>query len=150
VLICLVAFFGVVAGVNAIMIRAAVSTFGGVETGSAYRAGLEFKNEIAAAELQEARHWQVTAHAERNAAGEAVVDIRALDAKGAPLAGLAATVRLAHPTNARLDRTLTLSESASGRFRGAAEATAGHWNLVLDLTRGEERLFRSRSRIVLK
>ena len=32
VLICLVAFFAIVAGVNAVMIRAAVSTFGGVET----------------------------------------------------------------------------------------------------------------------
>ncbi len=32
VLICLVAFFAVVAGVNAVMIAAAVSTFGGVET----------------------------------------------------------------------------------------------------------------------
>ena len=42
VLVCLVAFFAVVAGVNAVMIRAAVSTFGGVETESAYQAGLAF------------------------------------------------------------------------------------------------------------
>ena len=39
VLICLIAFFAVVAIVNGIMIRAAISTFGGVETGSAYQAG---------------------------------------------------------------------------------------------------------------
>ena len=35
VLACLLAFFAVVAGVNALMIRAAVSTFGGVETENA-------------------------------------------------------------------------------------------------------------------
>ena len=54
VLICLVAFFAVVAGVNGIMIRAAVSTFGGVETGNAYQAGLAFAQEIAAVEAQDA------------------------------------------------------------------------------------------------
>ncbi len=150
VLICFVAFFAVVAGANAIMIRAAVSTFGGVETGSAYRAGLEFKNEIAAAERQDAQHWQVTAHTERDASGRAMVDVSAADAKGMPLAGLAATVRFAHPTNARLDRTIGLAEAMAGRLRGAVELPAGHWNLVIDLMRGDERLFRSRSRIVLR
>ena len=54
VLICLVAFFAVVAGVNAVMIRAAVSTFGGVETDSAYQAGLAFAREIAAARRRSA------------------------------------------------------------------------------------------------
>ena len=39
-LFCLIGFFAVVAGVNAIMIRAAVSTFSGVETASARRAAL--------------------------------------------------------------------------------------------------------------
>ena len=61
VLFCLVAFFAVVAGVNAIMIRAAVSTFGGVETANAYQAGLAFAREIAEAAAQDALHWQVKA-----------------------------------------------------------------------------------------
>ena len=39
---------------NAIMIRAAITTFGGVETGSAYQAGLAFKHETAAAQAQDA------------------------------------------------------------------------------------------------
>ena len=53
-LIALVVFFGVVAGVNGIMIRAAVTTFGGVETGSSYQAGLAFERELAAAQAQNA------------------------------------------------------------------------------------------------
>ena len=48
-LVCLVAFFGVVAAVNAVHDPAAVSTFGGVETESSYQAGLAFSREIAAA-----------------------------------------------------------------------------------------------------
>ena len=48
VLICFVAFFAVVAGVNAVMIRAAVSTFSGIETENPYQAGLAFEREILA------------------------------------------------------------------------------------------------------
>ena len=60
-LFCLVSFFAVVAGVNAIMMTFAVTTFGGVETASSYQAGVQFAREEAAAEAQQARHWQVTA-----------------------------------------------------------------------------------------
>ena len=50
VLFCLIGFFAVVAGVNAIMIRAAVSTFSGVETANSYQEGVTFAREEAAAE----------------------------------------------------------------------------------------------------
>ena len=61
VLVGLVAFFAAVAGVNAVMIWAAVSTFGGVETESSYQAGLAFARETAAVAAQDALHWQVKA-----------------------------------------------------------------------------------------
>src|SRR5262245_30122302 len=63
VLAALLGFFGLVAGVNAAMIYAAVSTFGGVETESSYRAGLAFAREAATVAAQDARHWSVTAKA---------------------------------------------------------------------------------------
>ena len=50
---------------NAVLIRLAVSTFGGVETENAYQAGLNFSREIAAAEVQDALHWQVKATVSR-------------------------------------------------------------------------------------
>ena len=52
VLLCLIAFFAVVSIVNGIMIRAAISTFGGLETGSAYQAGQAFTHDIEAASAQ--------------------------------------------------------------------------------------------------
>ena len=58
-LLCLVAFFAVVASVNAVMMTAAVTTFGGVETENSYQAGVAFAREEAAAEAQESRHWRV-------------------------------------------------------------------------------------------
>ena len=54
-----VGFFGVVFAVNAVMVKAATSTFGGVETSSSYKAGLMFEQDVARAEQQDALHWQV-------------------------------------------------------------------------------------------
>ena len=50
VLVWFVAFFGVVFAVNAILVKAATSTFGGVETTSSYKAGQMFEREVARAE----------------------------------------------------------------------------------------------------
>ena len=149
VLLCLVAFFAVVLLANGILIRAAVSTFGGLETASAYQAGQAFARETDAARAQDARQWQVKANV-RLADGEAVVEIEARDAAGTPLAGLEASAAMHHPASRRSDHAVALSEGASGRFRGSAPATAGQWDVLIELSRGGERLFRSRNRVVLQ
>jgi nitrogen fixation protein FixH len=150
VLACLVAFFAVVAGVNAIMVTAAVSTFGGVETVNAYQAGLAFAREEEAAQAQEARHWRVSAKLHPGSNGATVVEIVGRDRSDQPLAGLAASVALTHPTDRRLDHSVDMQPAAPGRFQGTVAPQPGQWNLVIELTRGGERLFRSRERIVLR
>src|SRR5262245_56404798 len=149
VLFSLITFFVVVAGVNGIMITAAVKTFGGVETESSYKAGLAFAREIAAANVQESRHWQVRAAVVRSG-DDARVDVTARDAGDRPLGDLTALVRLAHPTDRRLDQTVAMTADGAGRFRGSATYVAGQWDLVIDLDRGGERMFRSRNRVILK
>jgi nitrogen fixation protein FixH len=146
---CLVAFFAVVAGVNAIMIRAAVSTFGGVETESSYKAGLAFSREVAAAKAQDSRHWDVRAVVTPDTAGQRI-EVTARDADGRPLAGLTAVARFSHPADRRADKVLDMQEVASGRFAGLAEPAAGQWDLVIELLRDGERVFRSRSRVVIR
>lgn len=148
VLIWLIAFFAVVSLANGIMIRAAVTTFGGVEVASSYQAGLAFTREAAAARAQDALHWQVKASV-RPLAERTVVEIDARDAAGRPLPGLQASVNLSHPTDRRADQPVTLSEDASGHFRGTAAPIAGQWDVVIELSRDGERLFRSRNRVVL-
>jgi nitrogen fixation protein FixH len=149
VLICCVAFFAVVAGVNAIMIRAAVSTFGGVEMDNAYQAGLAFAREIAAAQAQDALHWDVRA---RVSAGATATDVEvsAVDAAGARLAGLEASARLVHPADKRSDHVVALREAGPGRFVGSTDVVAGQWELVLELSRDGARVFRSRNRVYLR
>jgi nitrogen fixation protein FixH len=146
----LVAFFGIVFAVNGVLVRAAISTFGGVETLSSYRAGLQFEQEVGLVQRQDALHWQVTGKLARDSAGVAVLDVTARDAQGAPLSGLTADARLAHPADDRLDRVIAVRSVAGGVFHGAAEAQPGQWELIVELYRGDQRVFRSRSRVSLR
>jgi len=146
----LVAFFGIVLAVNGVLVRAAISTFGGVETLSSYRAGLQFEQEVGLVARQDALHWQVSGTLTRDGTGVAVLDVTVRDAQGTPLSGLTADARLAHPADDRLDRVIAVRSVAGGVFHGAAEAQPGQWELIVDLYRGDQRVFRSRSRVSLR
>jgi len=149
VFIALVAFFAVVAGVNAVMIHLAISTFGGVETESSYRAGLAFANEMATAQAQNALHWDVAAKAVMTG-DTTVVEVTARDAAGRPVLNLDASAALAHPTDRRADVAVALAGYGAGQFRGSAPAAAGQWDLVIELSRDGNRLFRSKNRVSLR
>ena len=150
VFFCLVAFFAVVAGVNAVMVSAAVSTFGGIETANAYQAGLSFANEEAAAQAQEARHWRVSARLRPQPSGAIAVELTARDRADRPLTGLDARVVLNHPTTRRLDHAVSMQADGAGHFRSDAVAAPGQWDLIIDLTRDGQRLFRSKERVSLR
>ncbi|MDI4665360.1 FixH family protein [Xanthobacter autotrophicus] len=149
VLFTLLAFFGVVMGVNFLMARLAVSTFAGVETESSYKAGLAFSAEHRAAEKQAARHWSVNVELASPGNDARVVTIRVLDATGAPLSQLAPDGRFSHPTDARRDVGLDLKPLGDGRYRATAAAGPGQWDLVIDFAQGGERQFRSKNRVQL-
>jgi nitrogen fixation protein FixH len=150
VLLCLLGFFGVVFAVNGVLVQAAISTFGGVETSSSYKAGLMFEQEVARAEQQDDLHWQVAGKIARAKTGEAVLDISARDPKGIPLADLTAQARLAHPADDRLDHVIALERTNAGLFHGEVQTQPGQWELIVDLYRGDARVFRSRSRVTLR
>jgi nitrogen fixation protein FixH len=151
VLLCLLAFFGVVIGINAVMMALAIGTMPGLETEKPYQAGIGYNAEIAAARAQAMRRWKVVSHIERGASGRASIQVEARDGDGAPLARLAVTVLLARPTDQRADRTISLTEYESGRYVGeTADIAPGLWDFELDADRGMERMFRSRKRITLE
>jgi nitrogen fixation protein FixH len=149
VLFCLLGFFGAVLTANAVMVKAAMSTFGGVQTVSSYKAGLMFGQDVARAERQDELHWQVNGKLSRDGAGNAVLDISVRDLKGSAVNGLAARARLAHPADARRDHTIVLENASAGRFHGVTQAEPGQWELIVDLYRDDARVFRSRSRLML-
>lgn len=150
VLLGLVTFFGVIIGVNGAMIYAALSTFGGVETDSAYQAGRMYENDIAMAQAQDARRWRVEAAVTTLPDGERRLDVVARDATGKPLAGMEASAVFERPVDRRLDRDIAVAEETPGHFRGNADLAQGQWDLVIELSRQGDRLFRSRNRIIIK
>ena len=148
VLICIVGFFLTVAAVNAIMIRFAVSTFGGVETESSYKAGLAFKAETAASAAQAQRAWKVDVRIDPAAEG-AIVRVWVRDAAGAPVPGLDIGINAAHPADRRRDVLLPASEPSAGSFVATAPAGLGRRTLTVEFTRNGERVFRSVNRVAL-
>ena len=150
VLLWLVAFFGLIFVVNAVLVRAATSTFGGLETQSSYKAGLMFESEVARAERQQALGWHVDGKLTRDRADEAVLDVSVRDAHGVPVTGLSVDATLAHPADARLDHVIHLSRIGAGDFHGQARGHSGQWELIIDFYRDHERVFRSRSRVTLR
>ena len=150
VLLYLVAFFAVVAAVNAVMMTAAVTTFSGVETANSYQAGVSFAREEAAAEAQESRHWRVNSSLRPQTNGLTQVELSAQDRAGQPLAGLEAAVSLIHPNDRRRDRPVSMQANAPGHFSGVVAPSPGQWDLVIELARDSERLFRSKERIILR
>jgi nitrogen fixation protein FixH len=149
VLFCLLGFFAAVFAVNAVMVKVAMSTFGGVQTVSSYKAGLMFGQDAARAGQQDALHWQVNGKLSRDGAGNAVLDISVRDSRGLAVGGLSAQARLAHPADERRDHLIALDDVSAGRFHGVTRAEPGQWELIVDLYRNDARVFRSRSRVML-
>jgi nitrogen fixation protein FixH len=150
VLVIVVAFFGVIIAVNATMSVLAVETLSGTEVSSAYSASLAYQHEIEAAQRQNDRHWNVSAAAKRDAAGNVSISIDARDAAGAPINGLQMNVSLQRPVDKRFDRDAVLAERAPGAYAvQLADIAAGQWDLVIEADADGSAMFRSRSRIVL-
>jgi nitrogen fixation protein FixH len=150
VLASVVAFFAVIVAVNMIMATLAVSTFGGVETKNAYQAGLSFSREIASARAQAARDWHVDAKLSPWTPEGVTIDVAAQDANRRSISGVEVEVTFIHPANRRQDVAVKLSPIAAGAYRGRVEVSPGHWDLVVEVAKDGERLFRSKNRVRIR
>jgi len=149
VLFYLLFFFGVVGGVNGVMIYEALSTMRGVDTESAYQAGRMFEHDVAMLKAQDARHWQVDAKLTPAANGTRL-ELIARDEADHVLAGLVASASFERPTDRGLDRKIALTEDSPGQYYGRTELIPGQWDLVIEISRQGQQLFRSKNRVVLK
>lgn len=144
------AFFGLVAAMNVVLVWTALASFPGVEVDSSYKAGQQFPAEQVAAHAQAERHWQVGATAGRTADDAVEVIVAVRDKDGHPVAGLGGEATLRRPSNAGLDRHVALTETEPGRYAGTTpEAAAGVYDLVIALDDAGGVKFRSINRIVV-
>jgi nitrogen fixation protein FixH len=149
VFLAMLAFFTVVAGVNAVMISVAMRSFSGTVTDSSYKAGIRFGSEQRAAMAQRALGWRVEPVVTTLAGADRSVVVTAVDAAGKPLGGLAPHLTLRHPADARRDVAVALVDEGAGRYAGDAVVPPGQWDLVLELDGGDESPYHLEHRLVL-
>lgn len=146
VLLSLLAFFGVVGGVNALMIYYALSTFRGEVSDHPYEAGLAYNSQISAAEAQAGRQWQVDLHFETRP-GSRSVRASFLDKNGVALAGLRVHGLYASPTDLYRDEAFDLQEAEPGVYVGGAVLAAGAWEFRIEARQGAEVVYQSKNRV---
>lgn len=133
-LITMIAFFGVVVGVNLLMARFAVGTFGGTVVANSYVASQHFNDWLAEGRRQAALGWQVSAA--RGA--DSHLKVTALDRATLPLTGLTIAAEARHPLGR--EKPITLALQADGdHYRSTQPLPAGRWIVALRLTREAER-----------
>ncbi|HMR34086.1 MAG TPA: FixH family protein [Geminicoccaceae bacterium] len=150
VLLWLLGFFGVIMVANGAMVHYALSTFGGVETESAYAAGLRYQADIEAAARQAKLGWQISTEVRDLGEEARELGVRSLDAEGVPLRRLEIEAMLRHPIDSRLDHPLAFTETAPGLYVAEVDAAAGQWELDMALAQDGETRFRSENRLILR
>jgi nitrogen fixation protein FixH len=150
VLAILLTFFATIAIADAVLIYSAVRSWTGAETTSAYRAGQLYNGERAQAQTQAALRWQVDAGAERRPDDTAQVSVAARDQSGRPLTGVTWSAVLQRPTSQRDDRVVALRQGAYAHVAIIPDLAPGQWDLVVEGSRGGERAYRSKTRLVLR
>lgn len=123
-LFVMLAFFGVIIGVNGLMAFLAVENFRGVEVDSGFVASQDFNADVAMLQAQEARGWRIEASAPGGSPMLAFTDSEA-----APIAGLTVRVLAERPTDQRADRSLSLIETAPGLYVANDRLPPGDWKL---------------------
>ena len=127
VLAMLIAFFGVIIGVNLLMAYFANSTWSGLVVANGYVASQTFDKDLAKARAQEALGWKV---------GFDFTDSRIrltfADATGKKIDNLAITGDLERTVTDRQDQKLTFSPMGSGVYSAPAILSSGVWEVEVD------------------
>ncbi len=149
VLFSLLAFFAVVASMNAVMITIALRTMPGVDVKSSYEASQNFNKDIARAGAQAARGWAANVDLSAAKTSGAIV-VRFSGKNGEPVRGLQVDVTIGHPADRKVDRVLVLTETSPGQYTGRSEPfEPGARNLEIQARQNDREVFRTRERISL-
>jgi nitrogen fixation protein FixH len=128
----MVAFFGVVIGVNVMMARLALSTFSGEVVENSYVASQRFNGWLAAAKADQALGWTATM-----ATTSGVLTVTLHDRQGQPLAHARLTGIASHPLGSAVQQDLRLRETGAGIY--TAPLPAGRWQIHLQAQDGGHR-----------
>lgn len=141
-------FFLVMFAANIALIYFALHTLRGGELENPYDASQAFNKRIAEAHAQDERGWKADVLTRAEGAGERVM-VEFHDRVGAPISDLAVTARFEHPFDAAEDRTAQLVSDGSNYEGVATPVPPGRWKLIIEATRGGERLYRSENKLTV-
>ena len=136
VLIAILAFFGVIFAVNGVMTYFALNTFSGLAVDDAYRKGLRYNQQIAAADAQTAKGWQgeLVYHD-----GPGVLRLVLVDKADLPLRNLRVEGVLGRPASAQEDRPIAFVQTTPGVYEASVGLLpGGQWSARLAAYQGSE------------
>lgn len=142
-------FFGVVFTVNGIMLYIALSTWGGVETEHAYRKGLFYNREIAAAENQAKSGWKISLdHQPISLSGDTLaVNIARPDGDLPPEK---VTVFISRAVTNAYDKTITLDKLGENQYgTPLILPLPGQWDVDIRVYRADGTLYQLKEKIFI-
>lgn len=146
----MVAFFVVVAGVNALMMTMAIQTMPGLDAKNGYEVSQHYNAEISRMGVQDKQAWSADLKLARNG-GSAEIRLQILDKQQLAVDGLVIKARLLHPANRRLDREATLNPVGLGRYVAViADLAPGAWTASIEAEQEGRTVFSSLNRVFLK
>lgn len=124
-LLVMIAFFGVIIGVNVLMATVAARSWTGLVVKNSYVASQNFNADLEKARKQAKLGWIL----------KVAIDGRAvsveLSGPDGPLAALTVEMKLSRPTNEADDQSIRLSETAAGLYGAPVALDPGAWNAEL-------------------
>ncbi|GAB5389452.1 MAG: FixH family protein [Alphaproteobacteria bacterium] len=132
VFLMLCGFFGLMLIANGMLVYQAATTWTGLEAPKSTVHGMKWNDELARAEAQAARGWQVSA--ELFAFDETPhVSARFMDRDGLPAAVSSLDIRLKRPVDADFDQSLSGVALGGGAWRAdlTAPLATGQWDLEM-------------------
>jgi len=148
-LLWLVGFFLVVFIVNGLMAYFALGTWGGLDTSDAYRKGIHYNEQIAAAEAQKKSGWKIRlSHSPTALRGDRIDVAVVWPDQDLPPARIAARISRA-VTNAH-DQEIILSKSADNIYTAPVMLPeAGQWNVTILVSRPDGPIYQHRQKIFI-
>lgn len=141
-----IAFFGVIAAVNAVFMYFALSTWPGLTTEDAYKKGIAYNRTLDDAARQKQLGWQSAVIFDLS--GNLAVSMT--DKTGAPLTSAKVDVTLSRPLGSEVAQNVSLQETAPGRYAGKVEIPAqGRWQAAITAHR-DNAVYRMRHEVMVK
>ena len=123
-------FFGIIVGVNAIMVTFALRTFPGVYAENHYRIGLEYNELLARERAQTEQGWQLGLSYGDRGHRSGTLEVSLLDRDGAPIPYAQVTASFLRPTVQGHDFDLPLTHRGDASYAASVDLPlAGNWDV---------------------